>query len=365
MHPRHIYIHVPFCARRCSYCDFSIAVRKETPVAEYLDSLKLELERTVGEWEVDTVYFGGGTPSRLGGEGIGDLMNMLRSRVFLTPSAEVTLEANPEDITEETASKWRSAGVNRLSIGVQSFNDNILEWMHRTHSSAKISRAVDNARKAGLDNISIDLIFSLPQSLNRDWKADLESALSLNPSHISLYGLTIEPKTPLARWEERGTVVQAPDTNYEQEYLLAHNILTSAGYEHYEVSNFGKPGKHSKHNSAYWTGVPYIGLGPSAHSFDGVQRSWNVSPYAEWVQHLGHSTSPKDSEELLGEESREIERLYLGLRTTKGATITPQQLEMVKPWITAGWATTQDNLLHLTPQGWLRLDALVGELMGA
>jgi oxygen-independent coproporphyrinogen III oxidase len=231
---RHVYVHVPFCARRCSYCDFSIAVRRTTPTDEYLAALRTELEG-VRPAIVDTIYFGGGTPSRLGGEGVARLLDVVRERYTSAPAAEVTLEANPEDVTPEAARAWLRAGVNRLSLGAQSFDDRVLSWMHRTHAAAAIERAVRTARDAGFGSISLDLIFSLPESLQRNWERDLHAAIALAPEHVSLYGLTVEPATPLARWRDRGAVTEAPEESYEREYLLAHELLTQAGFEHYEV----------------------------------------------------------------------------------------------------------------------------------
>lgn len=364
--PRHVYVHVPFCARRCSYCDFSIAVRKTVPHAEYVEALGAELGlRFSGDewWSVDTLYFGGGTPSRLGAEGVSDMLDMLRRRITLAPGAEVTLEANPEDITREAVTAWVNAGVNRLSIGSQSFDDNVLKWMHRTHDASAISRAVDAARSAGINNISLDLIFALPESLNRSWERDIAHALALEPQHLSLYGLTIEPHTPLGRWSARGDVAESPEERYELEFLYAHNALTAAGFDHYEVSNFGRPGFHSRHNSAYWSGVSYAGLGPSAHEFDGRRRRWNVAAYAEWVRTVIDGRDPVGGSEELTTENRQAELVYLSLRTDNGLRVGGPEIARVQPWIEAGWARLiSDDRVVLTADGWLRLDALAADL---
>lgn len=364
--PNHVYVHVPFCARRCSYCDFSIAVRRNVPVAEYVDALESELAiRYAGDerWIADTLYFGGGTPSRLGGEGVARMLGVLRSRIALAPGAEVTLEANPEDITPDAIDAWRSAGVNRLSLGSQSFDDRILAWMHRTHDASAIPRAVDAARAGGIDNISLDLIFALPERQERSWARDVDAAIALEPQHLSLYGLTIEPHTPLGRWQARGDVEESPDERYEQEFLHAHDALTASGFEHYEVSNFGKPGRHSRHNSSYWAAVPYAGLGPSAHEFDGSVRRWNVRAYADWLAKLGERADPIEESETLTTENRVAETVYLGLRTVAGLAISEAEGDRVRPWIDAGWAVLNEaGRLVLTPLGWLRLDALAADL---
>lgn len=366
MPPRHVYVHVPFCARRCSYCDFSIAVRRVVPVGDYVDGVRRELARRYperGDWPVDTLYFGGGTPSRLGGDGVRRLVDVLRERVRLVDGAEVTLEANPEDVTPAALAAWREAGVNRLSLGGQSFDEGVLRWMHRGHDAAAVPRSVAMARDAGIASVSFDLIFALPEALGRDWARDLELAVGLAPSHLSLYGLTVEPGTPLGRWAERGEAREAPEERYEGEFLLAHERLAAAGYDHYEVSNFAGAAGPSRHNSAYWRGVAYAGLGPSAHEFDGAVRRWNLAPYAAWLARLRQGDDPGEGHELLTPENRVAEQVYLGLRTTDGLELTRDaERERVVPWIEAGWATLDGGRLRLTPRGWLRLDSLAADL---
>ncbi|MDQ6886386.1 MAG: radical SAM family heme chaperone HemW [Gemmatimonadota bacterium] len=361
MPPRHIYLHIPFCARRCSYCDFSIAVRRHIPVDEYLDALRGELEsRLAGTsiWEVDTLYLGGGTPSLLGGHGVARVLALLLDYVSLVDDAEITLEANPDDIAPEVVRAWVARGVNRLSIGSQSFDDRVLTWMRRTHDASAIGRAVEAARSGGIDEISLDLIFALPESLGRDWASDLDRAISLSPPHISVYGLTIEPMTPIGRWRDRGDLRESPEERYEEEFLLAHERLTAVGYEHYEVSSYARPGHRARHNSSYWRRVPYLGLGPAAHSFDGEARRWNISGYAQWADRATAGLDPLDNGELLGPDARAAEEAYLGLRTTDGLEISPPVAERVQPWIDAGWARLDRRHLRLTPAGWLRLDSL-------
>jgi oxygen-independent coproporphyrinogen-3 oxidase len=364
--PRHVYVHVPFCARRCTYCDFSIAVRRIVPAGEYVAALKRELEirfPETTESAVDTLYFGGGTPSRLGGEGVAALVEMLRTRLRLADDVEITLETNPEDVTSDAIARWRDAGVNRLSLGGQSFDDRVLEWMHRSHDAAAIGRAVDVARAGGIANISLDLIFALPERVERSWTTDVSRALDLEPSHLSLYGLTIEPHTPMGRWKARGELSETTDERYESEFLYAHDALTAAGFDHYEVSNFGRPGFHSRHNSAYWTGSPYAGLGPSAHEFDGLVRRWNVTAYADWLRRLQDLADPIGESEVLTDSNRLAEDVYLGLRTLRGIILDGPEIARVAAWIEAGWATrTGVDRLQLTPLGWLRLDALAADL---
>jgi oxygen-independent coproporphyrinogen III oxidase len=364
--PRHVYVHVPFCARRCVYCDFSIAVRRDVPVDEYVRAVGREIDirfPSGDPWFASTLYLGGGTPSRLGGAGVARLMEALARRVGVDPDAEVTLEANPDDVTPDAVRAWRDAGINRISLGAQSFDDDVLRWMHRTHAASQIGRAIDAARAAGIDDVSLDLIFSLPETVARSWNADLAAALALEPAHVSLYGLTVEPHTPLGRRRARGEVTESPDERYESEFLAAHDALTDAGFEHYEVSNFARPGRRARHNSAYWTRVPYVGLGPSSHGFDGAERRWNVAAYTEWCAQVASDIDPAAGCEMLTDEEIAAERVYLGLRTVDGLRLTDGEADRVSTWIEHGWARREGpSRVVLTPLGWLRLDALAADL---
>jgi oxygen-independent coproporphyrinogen III oxidase len=374
--PAHLYLHVPFCARRCSYCDFSIAVRRVVPTDRFIKSVQRELALRFStpsgaatpaggdSAALETVYLGGGTPSRLGGPGIRALLNVVRAHAPIEPGAEVTLEANPDDVTREAASAWRDSGVTRISLGVQSFDDEVLKWMHRTHDADRAVQAVETLKNEGFDDISIDLIFALPDTVNRSWSADLEKAIALGPQHVSLYGLTVEPQTPLGRWVARAEVAESPEDRYEQEYLEAHRRLTGAGFEHYEVSNYARPGRRARHNSAYWTGARYAGVGPAAHEFDGARRRWNA-PYAEWERRLELGSDPMEGEELLTDENRDTELVYLGLRAAAGLRLPPSDPRMaqIARWVESGWATLDSpGVIRLTAEGWLRLDALAAAL---
>ena len=366
---RHLYVHVPFCTRRCSYCDFSIAVRRHIPVDAFLEGVDQELvirHASQAGARLDTLYLGGGTPSLLGVDGIRRLLDLLQRETPLATGAEVTLEANPEDISAHAVRAWRDAGITRLSIGVQSFNDTVLRWMHRVHDASSADRAVRTARDGGLDAFSLDLIFALPATLQRDWSKDLDAVLALSPDHISLYGLTIETHTPLGRWRARGALVEGTEERYEEEFLLAHDRLAAAGYDHYEVSNFARPGCRAVHNSAYWSGVPYLGVGPSAHGYDGRERRWNIPAYAAWQMAVGSGADPVEGREVLTSENRAAERAYLGLRTSDGMELTSEEKDAVVPWVEAGWiewvGTATEPRARCTPLGWLRLDRLAADL---
>ena len=376
----HLYLHVPFCVRRCSYCDFSIAVRKRIPAREYVDAVLRELEgvraadagaapRGAPERGLDTLYLGGGTPSLLPIDALTGLLTSLRDAFGVTSlrdhDVEVTLEANPEDVTTEIATGWRRVGVNRVSLGAQSFDDRVLTWMHRSHDAARIGAAVHALRGAGIDNISLDLIFALPAELQRDWERDLALALSLGPDHLSLYGLTVEERTPLARWISRGAVVPPEDDRYADEYLLAHSRLAASGYRFYEVSNACRDERRSRHNSAYWSGRPYLGLGPAAHSYDGRARRWNVAAWPAYARAVAAGRSPVESREVLTPQQRELERVYLALRSDAGLPVTA--FDRPRPpsparWVEQGWVEVRGDRLVCTPQGWLRLDSLVRDL---
>ena len=387
---RHLYIHVPFCVRRCSYCDFSIAVRKRVPAADYLDAIRRELA-TVSGWVdpgaaprgprtlpaagaaprgLETLYLGGGTPSLLPPEAIAalvrDVIRLTSSHDVSRPSndVEITIEANPEDVTTESTREWRGAGVNRVSLGAQSFDDRVLRWMHRSHDAARIGAAVATLRDAGIDDISLDLIFGLPAELARDWRRDLDRACGLRPAHLSLYGLTVEDRTPLARWISRGATRPPADERYVAEYLEAHERLAAAGYRFYEVSNAARDERRSRHNSAYWSGRPYLGLGPAAHSFDGHTRRWNVSAWEAYRRAVTEGRSPVESDETLTPGQLELEHVYLALRTDAGLplAVLGRPGPSLAAWQGQGWVEVRGDRLRCTPTGWLRLDALVAAL---
>jgi oxygen-independent coproporphyrinogen-3 oxidase len=363
--PSHVYVHVPFCARRCSYCDFAIAVRSKVPADDFIRGIEKELDvrafgpRTTG---VDTLYLGGGTPSRLGPDGVARVIDVVSQRFEPRPDAEITIEANPDDVTRQAVAAWRAAGVNRISLGVQSFDDNALAWMHRTHNAARVREAAADLAAGGIENWSLDLIFALPASLERNWARDVDCALELAPPHISLYGLTVEQHTPIARWKDRGASVEGTEDAYASEYLLADSTLTAAGYAHYEVSNFGKAGRWSRHNRGYWTGASYVGLGPSAHGYNGQERRWNEREYASWLGRVGSGEDPIAGQEKLTAENRSAEQVYLGLRTSFGLEFSDGERDAITPWVDAGWATVSGNTVQLTANGWLRLDALSASL---
>ena len=363
----HLYIHVPFCARRCSYCDFAIAVRRQVPSADFASAILTEWSRWQDHesWAtapaIQTIYFGGGTPSRLDPGDVERIIARIGADRAVADGAEVTLEANPDDVTPARAGAWRSAGINRVSLGVQSFDSRVLAWMHRTHSAEQVAPAAEAIRAAGIAELSLDLIFALPEELQRNWPRDLELALALRPDHLSMYGLTVEPATPLGRWTARGEVSVPPDDRWAADFLYADERIRSAGYEHYEVSNAALPGRRARHNSAYWTRAPFIGMGPSAHSGFGVHRRWNIRDWAAYERAVAAGGDPTAGSETLDAAAIRLEQLYLGLRTSDGLAPDLLRPDVLARWVEAGWAAVAAGRVKLQPEGWLRLDALVAE----
>lgn len=378
MIPRHLYLHVPFCVRRCSYCDFAVTVDAQPAALDWVEAVALELERLAAEhgWAapgtVDTVYCGGGTPSLLGADAMARLRERLAPLVTWDDAAEWTCEANPESLTPAVARGWQAAGVNRISLGAQSFQEPVLRWMGRLHGAAGPAAALDAARTAGIGNVSIDLIFGLPARLQRDWGADLAAAAALDPDHISLYGLTAEPATPLGRWVGEGRERLADEDTYAAEYLEAVRTLGAAGYQAYEVSNFAHPGRASRHNQAYWDGRAYLGLGSGAHSYVPPLRWWNVRDWHEYAGRVQRREATVADTERIDAGAAALERVWLGLRQRTGlpvAALGAAQRERVGGWERAGWAETWvedgEDRMRLTPAGWLLLDRLAVELDGA
>ncbi len=273
-----LYFHIPFCHQKCSYCDFYFTTQTRHQ-DRFADALIKELEQREHEWKksgIKSIYFGGGTPSLINSDHIEKILNHISRHARIVPNAEITLEANPEDITPGNLQAWKSAGVNRLSIGIQSFDDQILKLLHRNHDASKALKSIEQARKSGFYNLNIDLIFGIPGLNIQTWEKQLNLFLKLDIPHLSAYALSIENKTLLQYQIRKNILKMTPDECYEKQFYLTRQMLLASGYEHYEISNYAKPGFHAQHNSAYWQGEAYIGFGPAAHSFDGNRtRSFN------------------------------------------------------------------------------------------
>lgn len=364
-------MHAPFCARRCCYCDFAVKVDRAGGHDAWLQAISAEWDQTRREElfsfpePLETLYVGGGTPSLLGTRAMEGLASLIGSRLLSHPLLEWTAEANPESFTPGIARAWREAGVNRVSLGIQSFHEPSLRWMGRLHGSTGGAEAVRNARGAGFGNVSADLIFGLPAHLGRDWSDDLGRALDLGVEHMSLYGLTVETRTPLGRAVAGGREQVACEDRYRDEYLEAVEQLTGAGYLHYEVSSFALPGRESRHNEVYWSGRSYLGLGNGAHSFRKPLRRWNLGDWEEYSTSVVKGDSAIAGHEVLDPAALRLERIWLGLRARKGvslASIPARAAGVTERWIRRGWARAEAGRLRLTYEGWLLLDALAIEL---
>ena len=393
-----IYVHIPFCKSRCRYCDFFSTTQLERRedyahaiIAEFNDRQHLLTE------PIRTIYFGGGTPSQMpvaslrmileclvdgaerlqfSGRSHGELQDASNHHTtpsyttlhHTTPSSdgigdiELTLEANPGDITPEKARAWREMGFNRLSIGVQSFDDDLLHLIGRRHTAQEALQAVATAQAAGFDNISIDLMYALPSQTMEQWQKDVQLALHLGIQHISTYGLIYEEGTALTKllMDNR---LQPVDEELEMrmyDYLVGQ--LTANGFLHYEVSNFALSGRHSRHNSSYWNDTPYLGLGAAAHSYDGLHRQWNIADLDGYIrQALAHQLSPEI--EHLSDEDRHTERVMLGLRTSQGVAKADIDMHKAKPYLEQGLLEDKGERVAATTQGFHILNRIIEELV--
>lgn len=373
--PAGLYVHFPFCAHRCHYCDFSVRRARIPPVGDWLDAIELEIEGwfAATSWEapprIDTLFVGGGTPSLLGADGARRLAALLRRRFCWDPGAlEWTMEANPASFDVATGRAWRELGVTRLSLGVQSLDDGVLRWLGRLHDAERALRALSDARAAGFERINADLMFGLPGEVERRWSLEVERLLGAGAGHVSAYGLTIEPATPLGRRVATGRVRPPDEKRYEAEYLEVVRALVEAGYGHYEVSNFARPGEECRHNWKYWDGEPYLGVGPSAHSFLPPYRTWNAFGWDAYRGTIRAVAPPLEGWERPTAEQRELERLWLRLRTRRGLAVDDPAWRsgpasgLRDRWIREGWLAAREGRVAATPRGWLRLDELVTEI---
>lgn len=360
-----IYLHVPFCNSRCIYCGFCSTVSKGLR-QKYIPALKREISERGDFFSslyesdriVKTLYVGGGTPSILPPELLKEAVSAIRETFTIAEEIEFTVEVNPDDITEDYAGSLRKMGVNRVSMGVQSFKDSHLKWMRRRHDSQTAVNAYRILRKAGFDNISLDLIFGFPLMTVGDWEDNLDTIIELSPEHISAYQMGIDPDTPLERMEKSGEFSLPSQEDSERMYKILQAKLKAAGYVQYEVSNFCKPGYHSRHNSSYWNRTPYLGLGPGAHSFIGMAREWNTSDIATWCN---LSILPLREGETLSPEDVFNEILMLGLRTAAGVSLDtlrncgPQSPLFISDLLPKLSAMESNGLITLTPDGKIKI----------
>ncbi|MDZ7293905.1 MAG: radical SAM family heme chaperone HemW [candidate division KSB1 bacterium] len=318
-----LYVHVPFCVRKCPYCDFYSVPLDHELQGQYLQALEHEIALYAGDPQFGSLrfvslYFGGGTPSLLQPAQVASVIGAVKSHFSLTPDAETSLEANPATLSGSDLVELRAAGVNRVSLGVQSLQSKELRTLGRIHSTKEAAESFCSAREAGFDNLGVDLIFGIPGQTPRTWERTLREVLRWRPEHVSTYALTIEPQTPLAREVARGAIAPVSAETERRMYLFAHELLTAHGYEHYEISNYALPGRRCRHNELYWKRHPYLGLGPSAHSFVGNRRWWNHKDLGVYCQALAQRTLPVAGSELLSPEQQHLETLMLSLRTAEG-----------------------------------------------
>lgn len=370
-----IYIHIPFCKRRCIYCDFFSTTQSEKK-AEYVHALVRELEIRkdyLDNEEIETIYLGGGTPSQLSQEELEEIFAHIYKVYKVTPDAEITLEANPDDLTPEYVSMLRTLPFNRISMGIQTFQEETLKLLHRRHTAQQAIEAFRRCREGGFQNISIDLMYGLPGETLETWEQDLQQAIALHPEHISAYHLIYEEGTALWNLREQNKVEEAEEELSLTLFKTLIERLTKAGYQHYEISNFCLPGLHSRHNSSYWTGKKYLGCGPSAHSFDGTSRQWNVSSLEKYLE--GIRTDQLDFEiENLDLYTRYNDFVITSirtcwgmplsqLRTTYGENLYNYCLRMAKPHIQQGVLEIKEDTLKLTSEGIFISDGIMSDLL--
>ena len=368
-----IYIHIPFCKKACTYCDFHFSTTFEKYRSEMVSAICSEIinrKDSLQNQLVETIYFGGGTPSLLTEIELTQILSCINQNLEVIKEAEVTLEANPDDIDTVKTLSWVRAGVNRLSIGLQSFHADSLGWMNRVHTVEQSLACIPIAQAAGINNISIDLIYGLPNMPEEVWREEIRTALKLGVQHISAYCLTIEPNTVLSSWVKKDKIQPVSNELQNQHFTILQEELTKAGFEHYEISNFALPGFISKHNSSYWKGTHYLGVGPSAHSYDGKYRSWNVANNQRYIQGI-QVNQPAYDFELLTKENRFNEALLTGLRTKWGVDLAAldsilllnqefhKQLDDLKK---QGWVEVMDEVLYLTKEGKSWADKIAQDL---
>jgi len=351
-----LYVHIPFCLTRCGYCDFNTYAGLDHLSNRYVEALHREAELWATEWQDATfvsLFLGGGTPTTLQHEALIDLLNHLRSTFRFEPDAEITSEANPDTVDEPYLARIRTGGVARLSMGVQSFDPMVLEALERIHSPESARKAFAAARRAGFEDVNLDLIFGANGESIDSWKRTLEQAIALAPEHLSCYALTIEPATPLGRKVAAG-LTPPPDPDLQADmYDVACELLSEASFEHYEVSNWARPGHRCRHNLGYWEGRPYLGLGAGAHSYRDGRRWWNVRPPQQYLAMVTAGGRPVGGEETLTDGERKTERLLLGLRTAAGIPADWVQEGRVDGFVAHGLAERRDGRLILTDRGFL------------
>ncbi len=365
-----IYVHIPFCRQSCIYCNFYFKNGNKQS-EELVNALLKEIDLKVNKmpFNLETLYFGGGTPSYIAPELIQRLLDKVMKISNYPQLAEVTLEANPDDISRENLEKWKAMGINRLSMGVQSFFDHHLKWMNRAHRAEQAEQAILLAREMGFE-LSIDLIFGIPGSTAEEWSFNLEKAVAYDIQHLSCYSLTLEDNTPWKKLVNSQKYPMPSDELASEQFICAMEFLSKKGWLHYEISNYCRPGFMAKHNTSYWQGKPYIGLGPSAHSFDGESRSWNIADLNGYVQAVNEGRVPEERE-ILGNSEKHNEYLMTGLRTVWGVELgkirgfgfdTTDLLKQLEQYANEGMVVKEGETYTLSREGKLYADSIAASL---
>ncbi|MHA8049680.1 radical SAM family heme chaperone HemW [Aquirufa sp. ROCK-SH2] len=366
----HLYLHIPFCKQACHYCDFHFSTQlngKEKLIKALLNEIDLQANYLQNK-ELSTIYFGGGTPSLLNAQELDSIFNKISKHFNIAKNAEISLEANPEDLSISYLTTLKNQGINRLSIGIQSFNDKNLTFLHRNHSGNQALEAIKNAQDLGLSNISIDLIFGIPSSNLDELKHDIQLATNSGVQHISAYSLTIEPKTVFGVQKQKKIFQEITDSEMAKHFELTHSMLTDQGFEAYEISNFTKNGAYSKHNTSYWMQEEYLGIGPSAHSFNGGSRQWNVSNNIKYIQAIENNELNAEIEKL-SEADRFNEYIMTRLRTKWGIDLAileqkglTEQLDLIQNWQQMEFGEIKDGNFILNLKGKLIADRLSSDI---
>ena len=359
-----LYIHIPFCKTKCPYCDF-YSITDDGAVSSYLAALDAEARLYRDQFrEFESLYLGGGTPSWLGEADLAKLLKILRRHFNLAPESEITLEANPDDITRKNLTLWRELGFNRLSLGAQSFADEELRFLGRRHSATQTHAAIDQIRAAGFTNLGLDLIYGLPGQSLAAWLKTLETALQKKPEHLSCYQLTLAADTPMGREAARGMLIPLSEEAQRQFFLATDQSLTRQGYLHYEVANFARAEElFCRHNRKYWTRVPCLGLGPAAHAFDGRRRWWSFSSLEDYCSSLNQGEAPLAGQEILTPEQIRLETFYLGFRTREGLPLAvisehPRDEAVLAELVAAGLVRVDRDRVKPTARGLVVADGL-------
>ncbi len=358
-----VYVHIPFCASRCDYCDFATWTDRAHLVDAYVAAMldDLEQRRAAGFPPATSVFFGGGTPSLLPAS---DLARVLDA-IDRTPGAEITVECNPDSADATKLQTYRTAGVNRLSFGVQSFSPHVLRALNRTHDPRSVVRAIEDARAAGFTRLSVDLIYGTPGETIDDWRRTLERALALGLDHISAYALTVEPGTPLGRDVASGTAPAPDDDDQAEKYLIADRVLSDAGLQWYEISNWARPGEECRHNECYWTEGSYLAIGCAAHGHTDGIRWWNVRTPERYIERIAAHASPEAGREVLDPETRRDEAFALALRTRHGAVPPAAATAEVEQLVMEGYLCPTADRVVLTDRGRLLANDITARVLAA